>query len=189
MHRLSTIAALFLLSLCVSASNVCIHGHCHPVRPSKCFPVTTVPSGRIGRGLGLAGTEGLAKDPIEDNTHNVRGLGICYYINGADTEHLVVGVPSRRFFLPAGIYILKWAGGFTDGPAADAIRESPFEDVIRRPILLPDLSIVSFVLSPLPYFCFCFWAPHEEKYSLTHLPWRYSQVCSLRHHGESRDGP
>ena len=71
--------------------------------------------------------EGHGEHPASESPLDVRGFGICYFINGPTTEHLVPGVPSQSFVLPAGTYMLKWADGYTQGPAADIISECPFK--------------------------------------------------------------
>lgn len=123
MCQLPAIVALFLFCSCISASSFCIHGHCHPARPSNCLPVTTAPPRMIRRRLGPVANERHAEYPARDSPLDIRGLGICHFINGGNSEHLVAGVPSQSFVLPAGTYILKWAEGFTQGPAADIIGE------------------------------------------------------------------
>lgn len=104
------------------AETTCVHGTClsHP-SPPKCFAAPTVPFRRRSlphRNALLTRDEepsarGLSSDalqPITVGFHTRRGNGICYYLKprtgGALWQR--VGQGSETFYLPAGLYALKW---------------------------------------------------------------------------------
>ena len=121
---------LFLLALTLtffqppsaSAESTCAYGTCLPKlsRP-KCSAAPTVPSRRRSlprrNALATRDEEPFVKslspdalEPIASEPHIRRGNGICYFLkprNGGSAWERV-GQGSEIFYLPAGMYALKW---------------------------------------------------------------------------------
>ena len=115
---------LSLIYLFVFACSFYIRGSCttHNPRPSVCINAPAPRSRKApvryrSTGRDEARVNRLSNVPL---TLDPRGNPVCYYVrNQRNGLWLRNDVPSLAFLLPAGIYSLKWAEGFTSRITTD----------------------------------------------------------------------
>ncbi|MCJ1225464.1 hypothetical protein MMC12_002113 [Toensbergia leucococca] len=119
MHQLHLFISLLLAIFCffTAISSLCVQGHCTAVNiPAGCVAAPTATKGKLRRSGRLGAAD--KRDIMDISTLDSRGYGICYYCQSEahNPRTIALNLASTVFYLPKGIYSVKWLAGYDTAP-------------------------------------------------------------------------